>query len=420
MQTSRTHEPHTARFSEADRAAIRSQMERMLANPLFKNSKRFPVFWRYVVERTLEGHAAELKERTLGVEVFGREPNYDTNADPIVRATAGEIRKRIAQYYDNEHKGEIRITLSPGSYVPEFDLSVAPPLPVPPPPIPPALNPGAAPVRRSRRAGIIAVAALGASLAGMFLLKPWQSRAAIDQFWGPVLESPGSVLLCIGQRSFLAASQEPRKPVNPDVALVAEAAKNPEAPIKIFAMYFTGSQNVALSDAKTLARLAALLNVRGKAWRILGESTASLADLRDGPVVLVGGFNNDWTMRLTGPMRFSFDRNEAGFWIRDRQNPSNRDYSVAAATPYLDLAQDYALISRVLDPTTDRMVVVAAGLTGYGTMAAGEFLASRDYMAVAVKQAPPHWERKNIQWVITTKVINGSSGPPRVVERYFW
>src|SRR3984893_4549136 len=128
MQTSRTHEPHTAQFSEADRAAVRSQMERMLANPLFKNSKRFPVFWRYVVERTLEGHAAELKERTLGVEVFGREPNYDTNADPIVRTTAGEIRKRIAQYYhEHGHESEIRIDLSPGSYVPEFEIPAAKP-----------------------------------------------------------------------------------------------------------------------------------------------------------------------------------------------------------------------------------------------------------------------------------------------------
>ena len=40
-----------------------------------------------------------MKERTLGVEVFGRPPDYDTNADPVVRVTAAEIRKKIAQFY---------------------------------------------------------------------------------------------------------------------------------------------------------------------------------------------------------------------------------------------------------------------------------------------------------------------------------
>src|SRR5262245_4692029 len=81
------------------REEILAQLERLLANPLFRNSKRYPTLLRYVVERTLDGHPGELKERTLGVEVFGREPDYDTNLDPVVRITAAEIRKRLAQYY---------------------------------------------------------------------------------------------------------------------------------------------------------------------------------------------------------------------------------------------------------------------------------------------------------------------------------
>src|SRR5437016_12255802 len=80
--------------TEGERAAIQAQLERILQNPLFKNSKRYPTLLRYVVERTLDGHPGELKERTLGIEVFGREPDYDTNLDPVVRTTAAEIRKR--------------------------------------------------------------------------------------------------------------------------------------------------------------------------------------------------------------------------------------------------------------------------------------------------------------------------------------
>ena len=80
-----------------------------------------PSLLRYVVNETLEGRGSHLKERALGVEVFSRDPDYDTNADPVVRTSACEVRKRIAQYYHEPgHEDEIRIDLPAGSYVPEF------------------------------------------------------------------------------------------------------------------------------------------------------------------------------------------------------------------------------------------------------------------------------------------------------------
>jgi hypothetical protein len=125
-------------------------------------------------------------------------------------------------------------------------------------------------------------------------------------------------------------------------------------------------------------------------------------------------------MRLMGSMRFSFDRENDTFWIKDQQNPSRRNRAVNYSMPYLQLSEDYALISRVLEPTTERMLVVAGGLTGYGTIAAGEFLTNPVYLQAIAQQMPKNWEHKNIQLVIATKVINGNSGPPRVVERYVW
>src|ERR1700752_1610517 len=78
---------------------VRNQLARLLASPLFHHSKHYPSFLRYVVNETLDGHGSHLKERALGVEVFGRGADYDTNADPVVRTSACEVRKRIAQYY---------------------------------------------------------------------------------------------------------------------------------------------------------------------------------------------------------------------------------------------------------------------------------------------------------------------------------
>src|SRR5579863_2087680 len=108
-------------YSAADVAAIREQLERLLAHPLFSNSKRYPALLAYAVDQTLKGNAADLKERSIGIEVFGRAPTYDANADPVVRITAGEVRKRLSlYYYDSSHAGELVIELPLGSYVPVF------------------------------------------------------------------------------------------------------------------------------------------------------------------------------------------------------------------------------------------------------------------------------------------------------------
>src|ERR1017187_9033605 len=102
----------------AERQAVIAQLERMLAHAFFSHSKRYPNLLRYVVEHALDGRIDQVKERTLGVEVFGRDPKYDTNLDPVVRTTAGEIRKRIAQYYHGHgHETEVSIQLSPRSYI---------------------------------------------------------------------------------------------------------------------------------------------------------------------------------------------------------------------------------------------------------------------------------------------------------------
>src|SRR5271170_8063626 len=106
---------------------VREQLRRLVAHPLFTNSKRYPVLLAYTVEQTLLGNAGDLKERTIGVEAFGREPSYDVNLDPVVRTTAAEVRKRLIQYYYNtDHAGELVIELPLGSYVPSFREPVVP------------------------------------------------------------------------------------------------------------------------------------------------------------------------------------------------------------------------------------------------------------------------------------------------------
>src|SRR5229473_5017955 len=107
--------------TEVEKGAVQQQLEKLLATSLFNSSKRYPSFLRFAVTRALAGQTDQLKERLLGVEIFGRPADYDTNTDPIVRVTAAEIRKRIEQYYqDPRHSQEIRLFLPSGSYAPQF------------------------------------------------------------------------------------------------------------------------------------------------------------------------------------------------------------------------------------------------------------------------------------------------------------
>ena len=109
-----------------DREAILLELQSILASPHFSNSKRYPALLQYVVEKTLDGESDSLKERTLGVEVFDRPPAYDTNADTIVRYTAGEVRKRLSLYYhDLPKRAAIQILLPAGSYAPAPSTSAA-------------------------------------------------------------------------------------------------------------------------------------------------------------------------------------------------------------------------------------------------------------------------------------------------------
>jgi hypothetical protein len=107
--------------------ALRRHLDQVLAGQSFISSRRCPNFLRYVVNETLEGRGDQLKERTVGIELFGREPDYDTNLDHIVRSTATEVRKRLNLYYqENGRNSEIRIDLPQRTYTPLFRRGAEP------------------------------------------------------------------------------------------------------------------------------------------------------------------------------------------------------------------------------------------------------------------------------------------------------
>src|SRR5215472_8321645 len=117
-----------ARSAQISPESVREELGRVLISPEFRASKRSQEFLRYVVEHALSGQAELLKERTIGIDVFGRSTDYDPGEDATVRVKAGEVRKRLGLYYSEQGALDlIRIELPLGTYVPEFHTIEAPP-----------------------------------------------------------------------------------------------------------------------------------------------------------------------------------------------------------------------------------------------------------------------------------------------------
>src|SRR5579859_7062078 len=90
----------------------REELTRILNSQEFRSSNRSKEFLKYVVENTLAGHGDTLKERTIGIDVYGRPASYDPSDDATVRVKAGEVRKRLDRYYASEGRSErLRIEL---------------------------------------------------------------------------------------------------------------------------------------------------------------------------------------------------------------------------------------------------------------------------------------------------------------------
>ena len=414
---------------EVERQSVREQLERILRHGAFRNSTRCPMFLRYVVEHALREGNSHIKERTVGAEVFGREADYDTAGDTVVRTTAADVRRRIAQYYHEPgHENELRIDLPPGSYMPEFRLSaesqrsasssiqiVVPsdlsehPLPLEPSSGLYPVSPGtvAAPLRR-KVVIISLISLLALIVAGITVyyhrqpavrsgaeVKPSDSlarsallargTATLNLFWGPVLAQPNTILECVDS----AASSD--------------------------------GDTTRTVDAIAAATLGEYMGRNGKPFKVRSALSVNVDDVHWSTTILVGA-GNKWISLIRQPLRFYIAGGPGldSLRIEDRKAPSGRGWTITSAAPKSEPFQDYAIIARFKDPDSGQWVIIAAGIGKTGTETAAEFLIRGRNLGELVKKAPKGWESKNIEAVIATPLVNGTPGMPEVVDVEEW
>ncbi len=412
---------------------VRVQLDLLVKDEVFRSSKRSVAFLKYVVEQTLNGSADQIKERTIGIEVFERDPAYDTNLDHIVRTAATDLRKRLATYYvDEKHRSELRIELVPGSYIPRFVLpgqarhagtesGIEPETAEGLTEAQNAQSPlGAVTLNGSkfapknsvprRKHTYSAVIVIGMAIMAVVGGYTWLHRpSAEDLFWKPVLETPGPVLVAVGDH-----------PNGPPTMPTMDGNGSPMTPVPSS----DSSQTVPFADTVTIAKVVGALEARNKQVVIRRGSASSFSDLRGGAAVLIGAFNNEWSLRLTRQLRYSLamDADKHLIYISDARNPSSRIWSWGTNQPREPVTganspklEDYALISRIRDSETGHVVVVIGGLYTYGTEAAGEFLTDPNLMQAIARESGLNGSGQNLQIVLGTTVTDGTPGPPRVL-----
>lgn len=432
-----TTEPD-AQHSAVDPAAASRQLRKILQNVRFQTSPRCYSFLEYVVEQTLAGRAELLKERTLGIEVFHRDLCYSTSADPVVRNAASETRKKLAQYYcENEHRDELRILIPSGTYAAAFELPREHEEPAHAQydcdklPLDGTLDSDAecadsaagrvechAPGQKFRLRWLmgwrmVALLFLALLLGAVTLFwKHTQSDRALRAFWSPFLNTKSSVLISTVElrASYLyAPSRVLRQPRLEDNNYVDINLHNvPVLPVV---------------DSNTVGELIGYLRFHQQNYFTKTSTETSIQDLQNYPTVVMGGFDNDWTLRLTREMRYFYghDEDKSEYWIADRKSPATRLGAFSLLQNNLnEVNTDYALIVRLPHSEMGQPILIFGGITPIATGAAMQFLNNERALREFVDHAPPGWQDKNVELLIGTQIVAGKSGPPRLISSYIW
>jgi len=373
-------------WTEEKRASVLAHLDQILDSPAFSGSRRRQAFLRYVVEQTLAGSGASIKERNIAVDVFERADDFDAQSASIVRVTGSEVRKRLAQAYASGIDGSVRIELPLGSYQPVFHFD---------PEAEPASQSNAYAQTVERRKlprrlpQLLLLGGVCAALAtGIFLFAGMaRGTAGTDLVWQPFLNRDQPVLISLA-------------------TVTSPTAKGGDG------MSFVGT-----GGALAAARFAEHLALHHQPFALKFGNDASFSDLKRSPAVLIGGTR--WSDEMMSTMRFRIERNDQGKGVVDSQQANRRwsDHGPGAAP---NSVEGYSIVTRLLHSDSGHPVILIVGLDPRDTQAGVEFLSDDRLFEKFTGNAPPDWARRNFQVVLHDRIFGNSPGSLNVVASHIW
>ena len=401
-------------------ATLRRLLKEMIAGPAFRGSQRSGQFLEFVIEQSIAGNFENLKERSIGVELFKREPSYDTGEDAIVRVTASDVRKRLLQHYGwFGTECEYRIELPLGSYIPRI-LPGTPPQSNPhafgesaltpdtrvaalqedPAALLPAPSPTAAARTKTRLAlqtfGFVAALVLALTL-GWFVgsrSHPARPPASSVAPWSTLFGSPGSAHLVTSDANINAVEGMAKSNLSlSDYAnhkYIPEPSTLTPGQLRFARIILSADSSAATPDVPITAKVAQIAQTFSKNLFVQTARSFQLSFLNnnDSFIFLGSPRSNPWFSVFAGALDFQFVFQPAlsSEYIRNLhpRGPEKAAYIPSAnggGTGY-----SYALIAFIANPDQNGEVLLLAGADGEATAAAGDFATDASRMALTLQQ----------------------------------
>jgi hypothetical protein len=389
-----------ARTAEG-KALLQRSLDEITKGAAFKGSHRSAQFLEYVVHQSALGHLDALKERVIGVELFGRVPSYDTGEDAVVRVTASDVRKRLLQHYSrNGSTSEFRIMLPPGKYVPELvhDTSHREHKVVPeamaeaakereastlPAPEPATGHPQTKPLNRS--VWVVSVLVTVALVSGIVLTAVGVRKHHSSPDMPP--RAPWAVMFT-GQRSVLIVASDPnieeiQRLARTTVTLsdyanqryVPENVASLPTEEVVFMKDILRGNKISTFDGEIISGIASLTHRDQLRPSVKGARDVRVQDLEtNGNLVFLGSpRSNPWSS-MYDPLldfRFAFDEHTQREFIQDVHPGKGEKNVYIPSAGGFGTGDSYATISFFQNPGHTGQILMIAGANGEGTEAAG-------------------------------------------------
>lgn len=360
-------------------AALRGHLREVADSPAFEGSRRSKQFLEHVVEKALAGHSEELKERSLGVELFGRDPSYDTGDDAIVRVTATDVRRRLRQFY-SANDSEIRIELPVGSYVPAFRRVPGRELGSPPqPPVPDQ--------RAGGRWGRTSLLAISLSALVILALFSWARQQGTHQFsprdllpWSVLLKDHRPIHLVLADPDLPAMETLTGEPISLSDYANRQYVNKPESYTKDMQRAFTllRGVNVAVVDLGIAMEVSRIAIAGSTPLKTHPARTLQLSAFKndDHFIILGSPHSNPWGSLFQDQLDFDFVRDPklTGELVRNKRPAAGELPRYVPSARGWETGHAYAIIALVSNPNQTGKVLMLAGTNAEGTEGAGQFV----------------------------------------------
>ena len=392
--------------------ALREHLREILDSAAFKGSRRSRQFLQYIVEKSLDGHGDELKERNLGVELFGREPSYDTGQDAIVRVTASDVRRRLEQFYILSNSG-IRIEIPHGCYTPEYRRSVEAHI---------SIQPQESVSRRfweGQRRWVLLLGTLTLTLLAVVYLLARQRWARVPTSdvvpWSHILQAGHDTVIVLADPDFgvmqrltgrrLSLSDYANGKFIPDLESLEPSMQRMVQTLH--------GVNVPVVDVGIVVSIHDLAIGTSARLKTSSARTMNLGEFKtnDNFVILGSPRSNPWGGLFLDQLDFDFAYDEetkqefirnkrVGHGEKDRYDPTARGWGTGSA---------FAILAAVGNPNQDGTVLLVGGTTAEATEAAGKLATDLGMLSRSLEKCgiSPRGAMRHFEMLLEVRTMAG-------------